>query len=216
MIENTTDRMKDPAEQMALLAEALVTGSPESFITGQERAGQHQLVNSDRLPAQILHSEQADYEALGFTFGEPDERDPMFRPATLPPGWKREGSDRAMWSYIVDELGRKRVSIFYKAAFYDRSAHMSLNSVHAYVGDVVYNGGDYVLDKTWATREAVLASLRGEQERHEKEAADFRSYASDPGRTEDNRARCAESAAKYEADAAEWQARADAFEASHA
>ena len=32
-----------------------------------------------------------------------------------------------MWSDLVDDKGRKRTSIFYKAAFYDRSAHIGVN-----------------------------------------------------------------------------------------
>ena len=31
-----------------------------------------------------------------------------------------------MWSHIVDAEGRKRVAVFYKAAFYDRRADMRL------------------------------------------------------------------------------------------
>jgi hypothetical protein len=214
-IRNTTRAMReDPVEPLIALAEGMATGSAASFIEGQERDGQRQLVNSDRLPSQM--GDQSAYEALGFTFGEPDERDPMFRPATLPPGWKREGSDHAMWSYLLDELGRKRVGIFYKAAFYDRSAHMTLNGVHAYVRDVVYNGGEYVLDSQWATRETVLAALRAEQERYEKEAADFSGYANEESRTAENRAECERIAEERAAVAAEWRERADTFEASHA
>lgn len=214
-IRNTTRAMReDPAEPLIALAEGMATGSASSFIERQERDGQRQLVNSDRLPSQM--GDQAAYEALGFTFGEPDERDPMFRPATLPEGWKRQGSEHAMWSYLVDELGRKRVAIFYKAAYYDRSAFMRLNGVHAYVWDVVHNDGEYVLDDLWATRETVLAELRAEQERYEKEAAEFAVYAADEhGRDEDNRAGCAQIAKELQVTAAEWKARADAFEASH-
>lgn len=216
-IENTTARMQqDKAEQSLFLGESLITGSPGSFIESQERDGQRQLVNSDRLPTEILYGSRSEFEALGFTFGEPDERDPMFRPATLPPGWKREGSDHAMWSYIVDGLGRRRVSVFYKAAFYDRSAHMALTGVHAYVWDVAHLGSEYVLDDRWATRETVLAALRAEQERYEKDAADFRGYAAEVRRAGENRAGCAEYAEERAATAAEWRARADAFEASHA
>lgn len=32
-----------------------------------------------------------------------------------------------MWSDLVDDKGRKRAGIFYKAAFYDRSAHIGVN-----------------------------------------------------------------------------------------
>lgn len=104
----------------------LLTGLPGG-IEAQERRGQTELVNSDMLPTDC--GKRADYEALGFSFGEKVEGDPVFQKATLPAGWKRQGSDHDMWSYIVDERGLKRVAIFYKAAFYDRSARMSLCDV---------------------------------------------------------------------------------------
>ncbi len=122
MIENITNR--DP-----LIHLAGAWDQPGRYIEEMESAGQAQLVNSDRLPTQINHGSRADFEALGFVFGEVDRNDSMFQQVTLPDGWKREGSDHAMWSYIVDDLGRQRVSIFYKAAFYDRDAFMSLMAV---------------------------------------------------------------------------------------
>jgi hypothetical protein len=121
MIENTGQR-----DDMLHLLGAMSDGA-SGYITGMEADGQRQLVNSDRLPTQVSFGSDADFEALGFVFGEPDRNDPLFRSATLPDGWKREGSDHSMWSYIVDEQGRRRVSIFYKAAFYDRDAFMSLS-----------------------------------------------------------------------------------------
>lgn len=117
-IENTGKR--DP---LLHLLGAMSDGTSD-YITGMEADGQRQLVNSDRLPVRSGGDDA--YLKLGFTFGDPDASDPLFRPATLPPGWKREGSDHSMWSYIVDEQGRKRVGIFYKAAFYDRDAFMRL------------------------------------------------------------------------------------------
>jgi predicted metal-dependent phosphotriesterase family hydrolase len=42
-----------------------------------------------------------------------------------------------MWSDLLDEQGRKRAGVFYKAAFYDRSAHLSMNSrfsINSYAG----------------------------------------------------------------------------------
>jgi hypothetical protein len=53
----------------------------------------------------------------------------MFRQATLPPGWKKTGSDHDMWSYVEDERGLRRVAVFYKAAFYDRRADMHAENV---------------------------------------------------------------------------------------
>ncbi len=109
------------------LANFIVASTPGG-IEAQEKAGQQELVQSDKLPTEILYSSQEDFEALGFVFGEEVKGDPLFRHATLPEGWKREASDHDMWSYIVDENGVRRVSIFYKAAFYDRGAHMSLDT----------------------------------------------------------------------------------------
>ena len=101
--------------------------SPDTYIEDMEAAGQTQIVNSDVLPVKILHCKKEDFIQLGFIFDKPDPDDLIFCKATLPAGWSREGSDHAMWSYIIDEKGRKRVSVFYKAAFYDRHSHMSLN-----------------------------------------------------------------------------------------
>lgn len=42
----------------------------------------------------------------------------------LPDGWKKVGTNHDMHSDLVDETGKVRASIFYKAAFYDRRADM--------------------------------------------------------------------------------------------
>ena len=95
------------------------------IIEAQEAQGQRELVRSSVLPADITDRES--FERLGFTFGEPVAGDSLFLNATMPPGWTKEGSDHAMWSYLLDDKGRRRASVFYKAAFYDRSAHMRLD-----------------------------------------------------------------------------------------
>ena len=91
-------------------------------IEAQEARGQAQFVESDVLPVDLRNAE-ALFERLGFVLGEPVAGDPLFRHATLPPGWRRVQTDHSMWTKIEDDLGRDRVSVFYKAAFYDRSAH---------------------------------------------------------------------------------------------
>lgn len=121
-IENTST----PASREVTALLALATGEVGSIIESEERAGQAQLVNSTQLPTR-LQSPREDFEAVGFTFGAPTSGDPMFMEGTLPQGWKREASDHAMWSHIVDEHGRRRASIFYKAAFYDRRADMHID-----------------------------------------------------------------------------------------
>lgn len=116
-------------DPLLILAQAMGSvsrgGKPSDFIEEQEAQGQREMVNSDVLPIRINGGTKEDFEALGFVF-EDGKIDDLFRPATLPMGWKREGSDHDMWSYIVDETGAQRVAIFYKAAFYDRDAFMSL------------------------------------------------------------------------------------------
>jgi hypothetical protein len=116
------------------------------YITGMEKAGQRQLVNSDRLPTHVSGGTDDELIALGFTFGAPDPADPLFRPATLPVGWRREASDHAMWSYLLDERGIRRVVVFYNAAFYDRDAFMSVVNVgnHLAMHAIYGNGPPHV------------------------------------------------------------------------
>lgn len=114
-------------------------GASEEYITGMEAAGQAQVVASSVLP--ISKGNQAEYEALGFTFGAPV--DDLFQEATLPAGWTKRGSDHDMHSYVVDERGIDRVDVFYKAAFYDRSASMHiLRPGYEAASDAIYGDGE--------------------------------------------------------------------------
>ncbi|MGC5012587.1 hypothetical protein ACLQ2R_17625 [Streptosporangium sp. DT93] len=148
-------------DPLLLLADAMGPGGVGAAIERQEKQGQRELVNSDVIPADLGYGSEEELTALGFTLGAPVSGDKLFRHAELPPGWKREGSGHAMWSHIVDELGRKRLAIFYKAAYYDRSAHASIVSVSAYINDCLDEGVEPVLDDVWATREAVKAAAEG-------------------------------------------------------
>ena len=91
-------------------------------VPAMEARGQQELVNSAQLP--VDGSDDPDILAMGITFGDITPGDDLFREATLPEGWKKEGSDHNMWSYVVDVEGNRRISVFYKAAFYDRRAFM--------------------------------------------------------------------------------------------
>jgi len=162
-----TNTSTDPTSPLIVLLDAMTPGRDGGgAIVAMEKRGQAELVNSDRLPTKLgTYSDETDakYAALGFTFGEPDPADPMFRPATLPQGWARQRSDHDMWSFLVDQHGRRRVAIFYKAAFYDRSAFMRLVSRREYLGSVLGEGAALVLDDEWlptSTAIAVLAELR--------------------------------------------------------
>jgi hypothetical protein len=104
-----------------------ITRSPwPADIERSEREGQAALVaDSTALPIDLHYPDtESDLVALGFTLGSPIDN--LFREATLPAGWQKRASDHAMWSYIDDDQGRERVVVFYKAAFYDRRAHMRL------------------------------------------------------------------------------------------
>jgi hypothetical protein len=205
-ITNTTT---DPTSPLLVLASAL--GSRDggsSAIEAMEKRGQTQLVNSDRLPSNGSNGERASnddaYLALGFTFGQPDLGDPMFRPATLPPGWRREASDHAMWSYIVDELDRRRVAIFYKAAYYDRSAFMRLETTYSYCANALYENRPPTLDDTWLTAEIAVAEFSGMRDEQLSRAAEYDRLATDKTRTD---------ATYWQEQAAEHRQRAGAAQA---
>lgn len=98
-------------------------------IEAQEAQGQRELVASTVLPFPTWGHSDADFEALGFTFGDKVPGDDLFRQATLPEGWTRQSTDHAMHSDVLDERGIARVGVFYKAAFYGRRADMHIINV---------------------------------------------------------------------------------------
>ncbi|MCP4967225.1 MAG: hypothetical protein GY926_18590 [bacterium] len=118
----TPSKNDDPVDMMLALVGEMER--PGAGIEAQEAAGQVQLVNSDVLPTEALYGAREALEAAGVRFGEPDPDDPLFAPVELPSGWRKERSDHSMWSHLIDGQGRRRAEIFYKAAFYDRRAHI--------------------------------------------------------------------------------------------
>lgn len=205
MIENT----QDPGSIHATALRAFAVGDTAAVIEGQERAGQAQLVTADVLPTNLDGHDQADFEALGFTFGDPTPSDPMFRQATLPDGWKREASDHAMWSYVTDPLGRRRVSIFYKAAFYDRHAFMRLDTLHNYVSGCLHHDTPIVTDDTWATPAALAQTLHDLADRAQRNVDTWQTVAERDGEDDETRAYVAE----YTAERDKCLALAAGFEA---
>ena len=106
--------------------EWLMGGNPD-VIEAQEARGQNQLTNGELLPVDCDNKEIL--EAEGVIFGEPIPDDPIFCKAVLPDGWKKMPTDHSMWSELIDSDGVVKASIFYKAAFYDRSAFMSVTNL---------------------------------------------------------------------------------------
>lgn len=105
--------------------ENFLVASTPGGIERQEAAGQRTLVANAMLPKKIDGATREQLTALGFKFGA--DVDELFVSCELPPGWTKRGTDHSMHSDLLDEQGRKRAGIFYKAAFYDRRAHMSMD-----------------------------------------------------------------------------------------
>lgn len=122
-------------------------GSKElgNAILEQESDGQKSLINSDTLPSQMSPDDRKALESAGLVFGEPVPGDSLFVTVILPEGWTKSGTGHSLHCDLLDDKGRKRASIFYKAAFYDRSAY--LNAVRRYEIDM-----DWVL----AEKEGVI------------------------------------------------------------
>lgn len=131
----------NPAALGALLngdTENFMVAAAEGGIERQEEQGQKEFVQSDTLPKDCPRKE---LEAMGIVFGE--ETDDIFVQVTLPNDWTVVATEHSMWSDLLDDKNRTRASIFYKAAFYDRSAHMRLTKYitinRLYSGDSGYD-----------------------------------------------------------------------------
>ncbi|RCG27229.1 hypothetical protein DQ384_26280 [Sphaerisporangium album] len=134
-----------------------------------EGAAAMQRGDCEIIPVEINGGTEADLIALGFVLGPVDPADRLMREATLPAGWKRTGTGHSMHTDIVDELGRKRIGIFFKNAWYDRRADLSITSVYGYIGTCLHQGQTPILDGEWATREAVLEAL----DEHARQKQDY-------------------------------------------
>lgn len=111
-------------DPMAIIAQAAVLG-PSRSIEHMERVGQDELSRSSVLPSQCSEPDKRALQAQGVVFHHKVPDDEIFTNVALPEGWTIRPRDHAMHSDLVDERGRARASIFYKAAFYDRRASMN-------------------------------------------------------------------------------------------
>jgi len=107
-----------------------IRGGNPNAIRAQETQGQNSFVQSETLPTRMNSYKiniKAILESAGIKFLGVVEDDPLFQYVELPLGWKKIPTDHSMWSNLIDDKGRVRAMIFYKAAFYDRDAHLSIN-----------------------------------------------------------------------------------------
>jgi hypothetical protein len=101
-------------------------GKASDAIERQEAQGQASFCASETLPTDIRGNDKQILEGYGIKFLGPVEGDKLFQYCELPAGWSKQGTDHSMHSNLVDDKGRVRAGIFYKAAFYDRSASLHL------------------------------------------------------------------------------------------
>jgi hypothetical protein len=103
---------------------AIVASTPGG-IEAQEARGQQDFVAGETLPIKMAWgTTKEQVEAMGIEYVDPI--DDLFWYVRLPEGWKKEATDHSMHSNLLDEQGRKRARIFYKAAFYDRRADIGI------------------------------------------------------------------------------------------
>ncbi|AHH98298.1 hypothetical protein [Kutzneria albida] len=165
--ENTTNR--DPL--LHFLAARADPGS-DRYITNMEAQGQREFVASEVIPTDIRGGTEESLIGLGFTLGPAVDGDPLFQYARLPAGWSKQSNGHGVWSDIIDEHGRKRCAVFYKAAFYDRRASLRIISLQSYAWSTCKDGQPLLLDGTWATLDALINVLKL-LERQEAEEARY-------------------------------------------
>jgi hypothetical protein len=143
-VTNTTEQVKrDPSGfLMDVMAASMSGGHAGDAILNQEARGQRELVASEVLPVQMGPEDRAALEGSGVKFIGVVSGDPIFQHVELPSGWKKVPTDHSMWSELLDDKGRKRARIFYKAAFYDRSA--GLHACSRFVIERDYDRGSDV------------------------------------------------------------------------
>lgn len=142
MVENTGKR--DPMLHLI----GMMSEGQSDYIEGMEAEGQKQVVaDSEVMPA------DGPWDALrtlGFGEPVPIEGDDMFVRTRLPEGWAKQPTNHSMWSEVIDERGIERVAVFYKAAFYDRSAHSQVVNVGRRLASNKIYGDDPVgLPEKW-------------------------------------------------------------------
>lgn len=107
----------------------LLTMSEKGGIERQERQGQTDLVRdgageSVRLPILMGRDGRVALEKAGVIFGS--DADELFLNAVLPAGWSIKAEKHPLHSSLLDAAGRKRAAIFYKAAFSDQRADLTV------------------------------------------------------------------------------------------
>lgn len=125
-------KVKNTALNPDLMDKLSILGGNPGHIERMESEGQKELVASAQLPRKCnsprtVTNIAEQYRKMGIQVLTTSKGDDIFLGVKLPAGWKKRETDHDMWSDLLDNKGRIRASIFYKAAFYDRSSHIDFN-----------------------------------------------------------------------------------------
>ena len=137
-----------PAAIVAALSGNLTNftaASTPGGIEAQEKAGQIEQSFLETLPVTgtCTATERAMFEALGFKFKHSRQQDQsrgpreLFADVEFPKGWRKRCTSHDMHTDLVDDKGRKRGGIFYKAAFYDQRADVHLTRRFSYCSEPI-------------------------------------------------------------------------------
>lgn len=109
-----------------LLLDAMSGGSVTGAVERQEAREQQRACARAMIARRISENDKAVLERAGVVFSGEGEGDDVLQRVTLPPGWALKPTDHSMWSNLTDEHGAIRAKCFYKGAFYDRDADITI------------------------------------------------------------------------------------------
>jgi len=141
--------------------DALITGDASGAIERSEKREQSEVVRNQRLPIKSNdccipreiryigatddmewkerfeierknneHWTKEQYKRMGIKVI--DKYDDLFLNVILPAYWEIKATDHSMWNEVIDDKGRKRITFFYKGAFYDREAFSNFEKRYTY------------------------------------------------------------------------------------
>lgn len=128
-------------------------------IEAQERAGQQSMAALFKTLPKEMSREIG--EKLGFEYGA--DEDEIFVQVRPPAGWAIRPTDHAMHSDLIDDKGRVRAGIFYKAAFYDRRASGHWRTRYGVERDYDKESDSYTLHVRDRATDTNLHSIRVER-----------------------------------------------------
>jgi hypothetical protein len=122
-------------------------GSRSHHTEEDELRGHAWMIENGLLPIEMHSKDGYDtkqaLQQAGVVFGGVYEADPIFRRATLPSGWKILPGHCSELSILVDAMGRKRATIYYKNAPYEYEANMRVERRFE-IGAIFRNRGETI------------------------------------------------------------------------